>query len=357
VLELQVRFQLAEFPLEARLAVPIGVTMLVGESGSGKTTLLRLTAGILRPDSGRITLGGRVLFDRDAGVCEPPRARGVGYVSQDDTLFPHLSVRENVAFGLHAAHRPAAEVRDRAQRTLERFGLLPLAERRPRQLSGGQQQRVALARAVVLDPEVLLLDEPLSALDLATRRALRGELRRQLESLPCATLFVTHHPGDALAFGDRIAVMERGRITQSGARDEFLRHPGSAYVAEFLGVNLVAGVVAGRAPDGLALVTVGDRTLAVPDLERDGPVRMLIHPREVVLSRQPPVGSARNVLRGVVEEVLAEPPGVENVRVILAGRPALAALVTRQSAERLGLKPGIEAYASFKASAILVLPN
>jgi molybdate transport system ATP-binding protein len=236
VLELQVRIRLGSFALDAALEVPRGgVTVLVGESGSGKTTLLRLVAGLLAPDAGRIALDGEPLADTAAGRFVPPEARAVGYVAQDYALFPHLSARENVAFGLRAQGLARQDVSARVEAALERFGLGALATRRPDQLSGGQQQRVALARALVLDPAVLLLDEPLSALDVVTRRAVRGELRRTLEGLACVTLLVTHLPSEALAFGDRIAVLEDGRVTHAGPRDEFGSEPRSRYLAEFLG--------------------------------------------------------------------------------------------------------------------------
>ena len=357
MLELQVRRRLGEFVLDAALTAPAReITVLVGESGAGKTTLLRLVAGLAHPDEGRITIEGRVLFDHASGVRLPPRARAVGYVGQEYTLFPHLTVRDNVAFGPRASGLPAAEVRTRTDAALARFALAPLARRRPAELSGGQQQRVAIARALVLDPRILLLDEPLSALDPATRRSVRIELRQMLTGLPCATLFVTHHPGDALAFGDQIAVLERGRVTQSGSRDAFVRHPRSAYVAEFLGLNLLEGEVLGAPSGGLVSVRVGETRLAIPDPGRSGAIRLLVHPREIVLSREAPSGSARNVLGGPVTEILPEPPGAEQVRVLLGTHPPLAAQVSRQSADLLGLAPGVWAYAAFKAAGVVVLP-
>ena len=356
MLELQILHRLGEFSLEAALAVPKGtVTVLVGGSGAGKSTLLRAVAGLIQPQEGRIALDGQVWFDASSGIRLAPHRRPIGYVSQDYALFPHLSVRDNVGFGPRAMGFPRAEVRERSQRSIGRLGLAPLADRRPGELSGGQQQRVALARALALDPAVLLLDEPLSALDLATRRAIRGELRRILETLPCATLFVTHHPADALAFGDRIAVLEQGRLTQQGTRDDFLRHPRSGYVAEFLGVNLLAGEIRERT-GGLASVAVEDAMLTIVDPGRDGAVQLVLHPREIVLSLDRPSGSARNVLRGSVEEMFPEPPGGEQMRVLLATRPALAAQVTRRSAELLNLRPGLAVFASFKAGGIVVLP-
>ena len=358
MLEIQVRRRLGSFALDASLTVSAGsVTVLVGESGSGKSTLLRLVAGLLEPDEGRIALDGEPLADRAAGRWVPPEARPVGYVAQDYALFPHLSARENVAFGLRALGLPRREIEARALAALSRFGLDALSRQRPHELSGGQQQRVALARALVLDPAVLLLDEPLSALDLVTRRSVRSELRRTLAGLSCATLFVTHQPTEALAFGEQIAVLEAGRVTQCGARSDFLREPRSRYVAEFLGVNLWEGQITERHGDGMASVFAEGGVLVLPDPGFDGPVRLLVHPHDVVLSAGPPEGSARNVFSGAVEELIPEPPGGERVRVLLATRPALAAQVTRDAVEALRLRPGVRVFASFKATGVVVVPG
>jgi molybdate transport system ATP-binding protein len=357
VLDVRVRRRLGSFALDAALTVPEGnVTVVVGESGSGKSTLLRLIAGLIEPDSGRITLRDRVLVDVEARRFVPPESRPIGYVPQDYALFPHLNVRDNVAFGPRAIGMPRAAARARADATLERFGLVDLAARKPLQLSGGQQQRVALARALALDPEILLLDEPLAALDPVTRRSVRSELRRTLSEIHCATVFVTHHPMEALAFGERIAVMEDGRIAQCGPRHEFVRRPASAYVAEFLGVNLFEGDVSKRLPDGLAMVAVGDGMVTVPDPGPATRVRVLVHPHDLVVSRDRPEGSARNVFVGSIDDLVPEPPAGERVRVLLASRPPLAAQVTRSSVEALGLEPGIEVFVSFKATAVQVLP-
>jgi len=357
VLDVRIRRRLGSFELEAAFVAPEGaITVLVGESGGGKTTLLRLVAGLLAPDEGRIVLDDRVLCDRASGVWVPPEARSTGWVAQDYALFPHLSARENVAFGLRATRRPAAEVRERTARTLERFGLAAIGERRPHQLSGGQQQRVALARALVLDPRVLLLDEPLAALDPASRRSVRGELRRLLDGLPCVTLFVTHDPAEALAFGDSLAVIEGGRVTQAGERDQFLRRPRSRYVAEFLGLNLFEGEVTGRSSDGLAVLLAAGGRLAVPDPGAAARARALLHPHDVTLSLEPPEGSARNRLRGPIEDLIPEPPSGERVRVLLGTRPPIAAQVTRAAVESLGLVRGREIWASFKATAVELLP-
>ena len=206
MLQAALQHRLGEFALSCELqAAAPGTLVLVGESGSGKSTILRLLAGLLRPDQGRIALDDEVWCDTAAGIWTAAPGRPIGHVSQDYALFPHLTVAENIGFGLRASGRSRAESRQRTGAMLERFDLTGLAERRPAHLSGGQQQRVALARALALEPRLLLLDEPLSALDVETRHAVRTELRRLLEGLPCTTVFVTHAPMEALLFGDRRA--------------------------------------------------------------------------------------------------------------------------------------------------------
>ena len=355
MLELRVAKRLGGFALEAELAAAARtVLVLVGESGSGKTTLLKLLAGLLHPDSGRIALDGEVLFDSSAaGAAVPAHARPVGYVPQDYSLFPHLSVFENVAFGLRAAgatRGPA--LRTAVGAALERFGLAAFAGRGPHEISGGQQQRVALARALVLEPRLLLLDEPLSALDLPTRRGVRGELRQILAELPCVTVYVTHSPTEALAFGQEIAVLEGGRVSQSGPRDDLLRRPRSSYVAEFLGVNYFRGRVTAREPGGLVRVAVAGGEILVAEPGDGDEVHLVLHPHEITLALARPEGSARNVLRGEVREVIPEPPAGERVRVLVASAPPLVAEVTRNAADALGLRPGLAVYAAFKATAV-----
>jgi molybdate transport system ATP-binding protein len=323
--------------------------VVVGENGSGKTTLLRLLAGLDRPAEGLVRVDGRTWFDAAAGVDLPPEQRPVGYVPQDLALFPHLSAADNVGFGLRAARLPRATVRARTAAMLERLGIAALAARRPDTLSGGERQRVALGRALVLEPRLLLLDEPFAALDRQTRRAVRGELRRLLADLPCVTVFVTHDPTEALAFGDRIVVLEDGRASQTGDRDDLLRHPRSAYVAEFLGLNLFRGLVRERA-DGVAHVACDGGVLAVVDGGEDGEVLVVVAPREIVLARERAGGSALNVFAGTVEELAPEPPQGERLRVRVASRPPLVAEITRASAEAMALAPGVTVYASFKAT-------
>jgi len=274
-------------------------------------------------------------------------------VAQGDTLFPHLDAQANVAFGPRAQGLPRREAESRATQALERAGASAWASRRPHELSGGQKQRVALARALVLEPQVLLLDEPLSALDPGTRRALRADLGQRLPALPCATVLVTHSPVEALALGDRMAAIERGRIVQARDREALVLRPRSSYVADFLGVNLFHGAIR-REPAGALLATAaGSLHVVVDDEVADGEECFaLVNPRDVTLSLHAPATSARNVIAGVVQEIVPEPPHGERVRVALDGRPPLVAEITRESAAELGLKVGLRVHASFKSSGV-----
>ena len=351
MLELRVASRRGEFELDLAFAARGGATtVIVGESGAGKTSVLRVAAGLDRPDSGRVVLDGEVYTDTEAGAHVPPWRRNVGYVSQDYSLFPHLTVAENVAFGLRAAGVPRGELGARVTRVLERTGIHGLARRKPTTLSGGQQQRVALARALVLDPRLLLLDEPLAALDLQTRRQVRGELRRLLQELGTMTLYVTHSPLEALLFGDRIIVLEAGRISQIGDRDDLLRHPRSRYVAELVGTNFFAGRTA-TAETG-AKVRTADGDLAISRAEDPADLFVTVDPREITLHTHRPEGSAQNVFEGPIVELAPEPPGGERVRVILGTRPPLVAEVTREAVASLGLAEGVIVHASFKATGI-----
>ena len=351
MLAVRVRSRRGETSLDVEFeAAAAATTVLVGESGVGKTSVLRLVAGLDVPDSGAIALDGTVWFDRAARVSRPAWKREVGYLPQDYALFPHLTVEENVAFGLRAQGRSRQAARDRAVDALRRTGVADLADRAPATLSGGQQQRAALARALALDPPVLLLDEPLAALDAASRRAVRTELRALLRTLACVTLYVTHSPVEALLFGDRIVVLEDGRVSQAGSRDDLLRHPRSRYVAELLGTNLFAGTVV-EGPGGTTRVRTPDGEIVVAGAE-PGDTFFTVDPSQVTLHHDPPEGSAQNSFRGPILELVPEPPGGARIRVALGSRPPILADVTREAVASLGLHEGSAVYATFKATGV-----
>jgi molybdate transport system ATP-binding protein len=220
----------------------------------------------------------------------------------------------------------------------------------PHQLSGGQQQRVALARALVLRPRVLLLDEPLSALDIQTRRVVRTELRTLLRPLPCITLYVTHSPVEALVFGDQLIVLEHGRVVQVGSRDDLLRYPRSRLVAELMGTNLLTATAATSSTPDTVRVQVGERELEVVTAPATGEVLVTVKPNAIMLFRERPTGSARNIFAGPVVEMIPEPPAGDRVRVVLGTTPALVAEVTRDAVAALQLSDGVWVYATFKAT-------
>jgi molybdate transport system ATP-binding protein len=339
--------------IECALELPAAVgsvTVLFGPSGAGKTTILRCVAGLERPDRGTIRFGDDVWFDSGRGVDLPPQRRRAGLLVQDYALFPHLTVAANVAYGLRAL--APEERRQRVSETLAMLRIEALADRRPSQLSGGEKQRVALGRALAPRPRVLLLDEPLSALDAPTREVLRGELRRLLAGLSRPTLLVTHDRLDALALGDRMAVIAEGRLRQVGAIEDVFSRPADLGVARAVGVETVlAARVVDRPSDGLITVQVGPSLLtAVDPGGLDAAAFACIRAEDVVLERGP-IGqvSARNRLQGTVSSVTPEGP---LVRVLLDCGFALSALVTRQACRDLGIVEGERLTAFIKTPSV-----
>jgi molybdate transport system ATP-binding protein len=321
------------------------VLAVLGPNGAGKSSLLRVVAGLLQPDGGRVEVGDQVWDDVAAGVHLPPHRRALGMVLQDALLFPHLSVAENVAFGLRTRGAPRAEARRAAGHWLARVGLEGLGDHRSTELSGGQAQRAALARALIGNPRLLLLDEPLSALDARTRLTVRAELRRHLAEFPGSTVLVTHDPVDALALADRVVVVEDGHVVQAGTPAEIGRAPRTDYVARLVGLSLLPGTGSGRSVrlDGGGEVAVAEAA--------SGPVFAAVRPESVALYLSRPDGSPRNVWPARL--VGATPHGA-TVRCELAGEVPLVADVTAAAFAELGLVPGSEVWATVKASEVAV---
>ena len=290
-LEIRVVKRLPAFTLDVAWTAGAGVAVLFGPSGAGKTLTLQCLAGLLRPDAGRIVVDGRVLFDSAAAVDVRPQARRVGYVFQGYALFPHLSVADNVGFGLR--DRPRGERAARTAEVLERLGVAELAARSPRELSGGQRQRVALGRALATDPALLLLDEPLSALDAPLRRVLRDELRAILRDWRTAAVVVTHDFTEAYRLADRIVVYDAGRVVQSAPRSELLWQPASESVSRIMGIrNVLHGTVVKATPDRIQLRWRGQLLEAVNSPSRsylpppDSPIAFFVRPEYVRLIRK-----------------------------------------------------------------------
>jgi molybdate transport system ATP-binding protein len=340
--------QLGTLDLDVELGVPPGrIVGLLGPNGAGKTTLLRVLAGLLRPDHGRVVLDGRVLDDTATGEHVPPEERPVGVVFQNYLLFPHLSALENVAFGLRSRGVPKVEARARAAEWLERVGLTEYGASKPKQLSGGQSQRVALARAMATEPRLLLLDEPLAALDASTRLETRRELRRHLDGYDGVRLLVTHDPVEAIALAERLIVLEGGRISQVGTPQEISEQPRSKYVADLVGVNLYRGRAVG---DEVHIGTAG--RLVAPGAGR-GEVFAVVHPHAVALYRDPPGGTPRNVWQGTAEALDLEG---ERVRVRVSGQLPIVAEVTPSAVADLRLGDGGTVWVSVKATEVVVYP-
>ena len=336
------------FCLTAEVEVGDGeVVAILGPNGAGKTTLLRTIAGLVPLDAGVITLDGRVLDDPARGVLVPPEERPLGVVFQDYLLFPHLDAADNVAFGLCCRGVPRREARRRAATWLARVGLAGHERTRPGRLSGGQQQRVALARALAIEPRVLLLDEPLSALDVETRGDLRRTLRALLDGFAGIRLLVTHDPLEARALADRLVILESGRVVQSGTPDEVTARPRSAFASRLAGVNLLRG----RSDGDVVLLEDGSTVFAAGS--GSGDVFLVIHPTAIALHRTHPEGTPRNVWQAEIEGL---EPHEGRVRVRLRGAHALVAEVTPRAVAELKLDEGGAVWASVKATEILRYP-
>jgi molybdate transport system ATP-binding protein len=324
-------------------AAPGEVVGILGPNGAGKSTLLSAVAGLTPVSSGRITLAGRVMDDASSGEFVETADRPVGFVFQNYRLFPHLTVADNVAFSPRARGMKRAAAEAAAAHWLARLGLTELADRKPGGLSGGQAQRVALGRALAGQPQLLLLDEPLSALDAGTRLDVQAELKRHLADFAGPSLLVTHDPLEALVLADRVIVLEEGRIVQAGTPAQVARQPATDYVAKLVGLNLYAGLA-----DGAAVTLDKDGTFIIPDRNQQGDVLVAVRPSAIVVSTEQPMAvSARNTwpARIVGMTLLSD-----RIRLDLDGKPPALADVTPAAVAELSLVAGTEVWLSVKAT-------
>ncbi len=345
-LDSEIRLRRGTLALDLDLVIAPGeLVVVVGPNGAGKTTLLQALAGLLPIEDGRICLDGEVLDEPRARRFVESRRRAIGVVFQDLLLFDHMSVADNVAFGVRSRGRSKREARATALEWLDRLGLAEYADARPPALSGGQAQRVALARALAFGPKLLLLDEPFAALDVTTRSAVRREVRDHLASLGIPKLLVSHDAVEAITLADRIVVLEGGRIVQHGPPDEIRAHPRSRYVADLVGINLFRGEL----HDGTLTVPSGQRVAVATDAS--GPAIATLHPHAVTLHRTPPEGSARNVWATAIVDLDDEG---ERVRVRVGDPLALTVEITRAACTQLALERGTPVWISFKATEVTV---
>jgi molybdenum ABC transporter ATP-binding protein len=354
VLRAELRARVGTIELDVAFQVPDGDCLaLAGPSGAGKTTILRMLAGLAQPQAGRIECGDELWLDAPRGTNVPPEQRRCGLVFQHYALFPHLSAWQNVAYGLRDTAR--ADRRRRALELLDRFGVHPVADAKPTTLSGGERQRVALARALASEPKLLLLDEPLAALDARTGARAARELGAFLAQADVATVLVTHDFGQAALLGDRVAVIDAGKVVQQGAAAELAAAPASGFVADFTGANVLSGV-ARPGVGGLTRVELDGGGTVVSAENAEGPVSVSVFPWEVEL--EPPgtnhAGSAQNRIDATVTTVTVLGA---RVRVGLSAPQPLTAEITDVSLERLELRPGSSVVATWKAAATRLAPG
>lgn len=334
--------------LDVKLHIPAGHTVAVlGPNGAGKSTLMNMLSGLLQPTSGSIRVGDRELVGPRTYV--PPHKRGIAMLSQQGMLFPHLTVKQNVAFAPAAAHLPRAEVRSRTTRWLDAVDAAELADRKPAQLSGGQSQRVALARALAADPDLLLLDEPFSALDVDVVHRVRSMLRRILQDRTRTTLLVTHDVADAVTLADSAIILGEGKVVAQGPVRELLASPANQFAAQLAGLNLISGRWSGGVVEagGFAIAGMVDETPAA-----GASAMAAFSPRAVAVYRKPPSGSPRNVVKGVVAQVV---PQGDLARVdCLVGDGVVTAAITWAAASELGLVADDEVALVIKATEVTV---
>lgn len=318
--------------------------VILGPSGSGKTMLLELIAGMWPPDSGKVYIN-----DRDI-TWSPLEKRGVGFVYQNYMLFPHKTVFENIAFGLKVRKVASEEIKNKVDEMMDLLGISHLADRLPRTLSGGEQQRTALARALIIYPKILLMDEPLSALDRKTRDELMHELKEIHKKFDITLVHVTHNFDEALMLADRIAIMRNGEISQVGTSTEIFRHPSDKFVADFVGVENILEGVAQKDGEKLTLINTGNISICSTEQKR-GHVHVTVRPEDIILSAEKVETSARNVFKGQIKEIVDT--GALIKLTIDVGDP-LVVFLTRQSFLDMELNIGKSVWTYFKATAVHV---
>lgn len=318
--------------------------VILGPSGAGKTMLLESIAGIVPIDSGTI-----IINNRDV-TFEPPENRNIGFVYQDFILFPHLTVRENISFGLKMRKLSKDEMDDRTEKMAELLGISHLLDRKPHTLSGGEKQRVALARALVIQPEVLLLDEPLSALDARVRKTLRDEIRRLHDRFKINTIYVTHDQIEAYVLADRIGILNEGELLELGTPQEIFQNPSHEFTAKFVGFdNIFRGYA--KSENGILKINLENKIVVEAFGEKTGNVTIAFRPEDVLVSTKPISSSARNTFEGKIVDMKDE--GALIRLKIDIGMP-IYAVITKKSFVEMDLKSKSKVFVSFKASSVRV---
>lgn len=316
--------------------------VILGPSGSGKTMLLELIVGMWEPDAGNVYLDGQNITNY------PLEKRGVGFVYQNYMLFPHKTVFENIAFGLKLRKVSKKEINDKVNEMMDVLGISHLADRKPRTLSGGEQQRTALARALIVYPKVLLMDEPLSALDKKTREDLIQQMKDIHKKFDITIIHVTHNFDEALQLADRIAIIEKGTISQVGDADEIFRRPANGFVADFVGVENIISGTSTICEEQLAIIDTGNIKIFSSE-QKEGHVHLTVRPEDIIVSKEKVATSARNVFQGKIIEIYDQ--GALIKVIIDVGEPFVVFL-TRQSFLDMELNIGVEVWIYFKATAV-----
>jgi molybdate transport system ATP-binding protein len=352
MLSFSAHLALRDFALDLAFDVDVGCLAIAGPSGAGKSTILRTCAGLVRPQRGRVVCDRTTWFDAERGIWVEPEERSCGFLFQDYALFPHMPAWQNVAYGMRRL--PRAERRRAAHELLERFGVASLADAHPHSLSGGERQRVALARALAPTPRVLLLDEPLAALDARTRTAAARELGAAVREAAVPALLVTHDFTDAAQLGDEVAIVDRGRLLQRGSATHLAAAPASSFVADFAGASVLAGA-ADPAAGGLTVVRLDGGGEIFSTDHASGRTAASVFPWEVTVEApgSPLHGSAQNSLAATVTSIT---PVGNRVRLGLSAPQPLVAEVTQAAVNRLSLAPGVRIEARWKATATRLVP-